>query len=69
MKRFGASAAIVFALSLPGCGGGGDQGPVDPSQTPQVSEEDIRKSMTQGMPEEAKKRYGITDGAESSKGE
>ena len=64
MKRLLASVTLLFSLSLTGCGGG-DQGPADPTDTPQISEEEIQRSMMKGMPEEQRKKYGLESGGAS----
>ena len=56
MKRLLASVALLFSLSLIGCGG--DTGPADPSDIPPVDEAAIEKSIESGMPPEMKKKYG-----------
>jgi hypothetical protein len=68
MKQFLTGTALLLALSLTGCGGG-DQGPADASETPQISEEEIMQEMMRGMPEDAKAELGIEGGSEAPKSE
>ncbi len=58
MRRFSASLVILLSMSLIGCGGG-DTGPADPSDIPEVDEAAIQESMSSGMPEDMKKKYGV----------
>ncbi len=60
MSRWLTVSGILAGLLLIGCSQG-DSAPADPSATPKVSEEDIKKSMKSAyekMPPEAQKKYG-----------
>lgn len=61
MKRWFATFAILSLLFASGCGGG-DQGPADPSETPEVSEEDVQKAIESSMPADMMKQYGKSPG-------
>ena len=40
---------LSLVVSLAGCGGVDEIGPVDPNATPQVSEEELKKRMEESM--------------------
>ena len=62
MKRWLTTFAILSCLIASGCGGA-EQGPADPTDTPTVDEADVQKAISESMPPEMMKKYGMSGGS------
>lgn len=62
MKWFSAPLLLAAMLSVAGCGVS-EQGPAKAEDTPVVSQEEVGKKYTTGMPPEYMKKYSKYGGA------
>jgi len=57
MRRWIGFAFVLSLLLSPVIGCGGGEGPADPDDTPEVSEDDIKKELEDTTPEQYKNHY------------